>query len=120
MIYLFQSTYKPFVIPCYNIIQCIVFNFVVIIAVFTFISKYLYHSFETLNWISFTNSRFLFTLWKFPNPPLPAPSNPLTYLILSNVPTPLFIRNPSPLPPAYSGPKSRELERITLKGNSPA
>ena len=48
MLYLFQSTCKPFLIPYYNVMQCIVFNFVIIIVVLIFISKYLYHSFEKL------------------------------------------------------------------------
>ena len=34
--------------PCYNIIQCIVFDFVIIIVVSIFISNCLYHSFKTL------------------------------------------------------------------------
>ena len=45
VLYLCQST---FLLPCYNIIQCIVFNSVIIIVLFIFILKYLYHSFETL------------------------------------------------------------------------
>ena len=30
VLYLFQSTHKLFLIPCYSIIQCIVFNFAII------------------------------------------------------------------------------------------
>ena len=48
VLYLFQSTYRPFLIPCYSIIHCIVFNFVITIVVLIFISKYLYHSFAML------------------------------------------------------------------------
>ena len=48
VLYLFQSTYRPFLIPYYNIIKCIVFNFVITIVVFIFISKYLNQSFEKL------------------------------------------------------------------------
>ena len=48
VLYLFQSTYRPFLIPYYNIIKCIIFNFVITIVVFIFISKYLYQSFEKL------------------------------------------------------------------------
>ena len=76
-----------FVIVCCNIIQCIAFNCTVIIVVFIFTSKYLYHSFKTkfiVEFISNTyiNSLFLFTLSKFRTP-----SNPPAYLILLNVPT---------------------------------
>ena len=48
VLYLFQSIYRPFLIPYYNIMQCIVFNFVVTIVVFISISKYLYHSLQKL------------------------------------------------------------------------
>ena len=48
VLYLFQSAYRPFLIPCYSIIHCIVFNFVITIVVLIFISKYLYHSFAML------------------------------------------------------------------------
>ena len=39
VLYVFQNTYRPFLVPCYNIIQRIVFRFVIIIVVFIFISK---------------------------------------------------------------------------------
>ena len=60
------------VIVCYNIIHCIVFNFVNIIVV-----------------LIFTNSPFLFILSKFATPPRAYYdlSPPHTYLILPNVPT---------------------------------
>ena len=48
VLYLFKSIYRPFLIPYYNIMQCIVFNFVITIVLFIFISKYLYHSLDNL------------------------------------------------------------------------
>ena len=59
-----------FVIVCYNIIHCIVFNFVIIIFAHIYI---------------FTNSLFLFMLPRFTPPP--PPPTPIAYLILPNVPT---------------------------------
>ena len=52
------------------------------------------------NWISFTNSPFLFILSKFPTPP-PTYFDPAAYLILPNVQTPRLLG-----PPVYSGTKS--------------
>ena len=52
MLYLFQTIYRPFLRSCYNIIKRIVFNFVVIIVVFIFISKDWCHSFEMLLFLS--------------------------------------------------------------------
>ena len=46
------STYRPFLIRCYNI-QCTVLSFVIIIVVFIFISKYLYRSCEMLLLLSY-------------------------------------------------------------------
>ena len=50
VLYLFQSACRPFLIPCYNIIQCIVFSFVYYHSLRSYLyqSIYLYHSFETL------------------------------------------------------------------------
>ena len=41
-IILFQTTYRPYFIPCYNIIQSIVFNFVIIIAVHLYLYQSIY------------------------------------------------------------------------------
>ena len=75
-------------IPCYNIIKCIVFDFFIIIVMFIFISSYLYHSFETLLLLS-----LFLLLILFLNQVIICPT-PTGYLILSNVLTPALIRTP--------------------------
>ena len=86
VLYLLQSAYRPFLIPYYNIIQCIVFNFVIVIIVFIFISKYLHHSFETLLRIAL----FLF----YQNFQSIAYSDLPVYLILPNAPTSHWLGSP--------------------------
>ena len=104
VLYLFQSTYRPFLIPYYNIMQCIVSSFVITIVVFIFISKYFEYIIVLRSyycWVYFclvvklgksflkTESRLqiaLFLFYRNFQSPAVYPE-PLAYLILANFPT---------------------------------
>ena len=91
LLYLSQNTYRPFLILCFDIMQCIVFNFVIIIVVFRFISKYVivlrrYYCWVYLYWMVKSGKLFfktgsslqiaLFYFIKMFNPP-PSPTRSL-------------------------------------------
>ena len=120
MLYLFQSKYRSFLIPCYDIIQRTVFSFVIIIIVFMFILKYLFIVLRHYYcWVYFyLIVKSVNHLSKFPlpsrlfRPPPPPPPFP-AYFILPNFPTPTLLR--TPFPPFIQHPRITNIFLVELK-----